>query len=123
MKLFWLVLLFSYQGQTMAQSWPGFAKQQSCLELYPDYQQLVNDIRQQTPWYKLDHWLAPWLLPEKQFETTQQQLDCAQLEYYSDNFLVQAWGLQPKTTASKKWPVIIYNRGGNATFCKPGFFL
>ena len=121
MRLFWLLLLFFYQSQSMAHSWPGFAKQQSCLELYPDYQQLVDDIRRQTPWYKLDHWLAPWLLPEQQFENTQQQLDCAQLEYQSDNFLVQAWGLQPKANQTKKWPVIIYNRGGNSALGRLDF--
>lgn len=113
MRLFWLVLLLTYQSQSMAHSWPGFTKQTSCLELYPDFQQLVSDIRKQTPWYSPDHWLAPWLLPEKQFETTQ-QLDCAQLEYQSDHVLVQAWGLQPKSQSTKKWPVIIYNRGGNS---------
>lgn len=114
MKLFWLLLLFAYQSQSMAQSWPGFTKQQSCLELYPNFQQLVADIRKQTPWYSLDHWLLPWLLPEQQFNTTQQQLQCAQLEYNSDNLVIQAWGLQPKAQSAKKWPVIIYNRGGNA---------
>ncbi|WP_286049608.1 hypothetical protein [Rheinheimera sp. KL1] len=49
MKLFWFALLLSSQSQSMAQSWSGFATQQSCLELYPDYQQLVNQARQQTP--------------------------------------------------------------------------
>lgn len=114
MKLVWLLLLLVYQSTVLAQSWPGFAKQQSCLELYPKFQHLVDDIRQQTPWYTLDHWLLPWLLPEQQFDTTQQQLQCAQLEYQSDDVLVQAWGLQPKANTAKKWPVIIYNRGGNA---------
>ena len=61
MKLFWFLLLFFYQSQSMAHSWPGFAKQQSCPELYPDYQHLVSDIRKQTPWYSLDYWLASWL--------------------------------------------------------------
>lgn len=121
MKLFWFALLLFYQGQSMAQSWPGFATQQSCLTLYPDYQHLVQQARQQTPWYSLDYWLAPWLLPEQQFERTQQQLDCAQLEYHSDQFLVQAWGLQPKATASQKWPVIIYNRGGNSALGRLDF--
>lgn len=120
MKLFWLLLLFSYQSQVMAHSWPGFAKQQSCLELYPDFEQLVADVRQQKPWYSLDRWLAHWLLPEQQFNATQ-QLECAQLEYQSDNFLVQAWGLQPKSIQTKKWPVIIYNRGGNAALGRLDF--
>lgn len=120
MKLFWFLLLFFYQSQSMAHSWPGFAKQQSCPELYPDYQHLVSDIRKQTPWYSLDYWLAPWLLPKEQFEQTQ-QLDCAQLEYQSDSFLVQAWGLQPKTTPDQKWPVIIYNRGGNSALGRLDF--
>lgn len=121
MKLFWFALLLSSQSQSMAQSWPGFATQQSCLELYPDYQQLVNQARQQTPWYSLDYWLAPWLLPEKQFESTQQLLDCAQLEYHSDQFLVQAWGLQPKAPEPQKRPVIIYNRGGNSALGRLDF--
>ncbi len=121
MKLFWFALLLSSQSQSMAQSWPGFATQQSCLELYPDYQQLVNQARQQTPWYSLDYWLAPWLLPEKQFESTQQLLDCVQLEYHSDQFLVQAWGLQPKAAEPQKRPVIIYNRGGNSALGRLDF--
>lgn len=120
MRLFWLVLLFSYQGHTLANSWPGFATQQSCAELYPDFQQLVSDIRQQTAWYSLDYWLAPWLLPKEQFEKTQ-QLDCAQLEYQSDNFLVQAWGLQPQADPQQKLPVIIYNRGGNSALGRLDF--
>lgn len=120
MKLFWFVLLLGYHAQSTAQSWPGFAKQQSCVELYPDYQQLVAEIRKQTPWYSLDHWLAPWLLPEQQFHATQ-QLDCAQLEYNSNDILVQAWGLQPKALHSQKWPVIIYNRGGNAALGRLDF--
>ncbi len=66
MKLFWFALLLSYQSQSMAQSWPGFATQQSCLELYPDYQQLVHDMRrQQTSWYSLDYWLAPLVITGK----------------------------------------------------------
>ena len=46
MKLFWFALLLFYQGQSMAQSWPGFATQQSCLTLYPDYQHLVQSTIQ-----------------------------------------------------------------------------
>jgi dipeptidyl aminopeptidase/acylaminoacyl peptidase len=121
MKLFWLLLLLCYQTLAVAQSWPGFARQQSCLDLYPDYQRLVSEVRQHTPWYQPDHWLAPWLLPEQQFHNTQQQLNCALLEYRSDQFLVQAWGLQPKTQAGQKWPVIIYNRGGNAALGRLDF--
>jgi dipeptidyl aminopeptidase/acylaminoacyl peptidase len=121
MRLFCLVLLFAYHSHAMASGWPGFTKQQSCLDLYPDYQQLVADVRKQTPWYSLDYWLAPWLLPEQQFDNTQKRLDCAQLEYKSDTILVQAWGLQPKTTTAKKWPVIIYNRGGNAALGRLDF--
>lgn len=113
MKLFWLVLLFVYPGYALANSWPGFAKQQSCLELYPDFHHLVKDMRQHQPWYKAEYWLAPWLLPKQQFDQTQ-ELECAQLEYHSDTILVQAWGLQPKAKGKQKWPVIIYNRGGNA---------
>ena len=105
----------------MAFSWPGFAKQQPCHDLYPDFQHLVSDIRQQTAWYSLDYWLAPWLLPKQLFEPTQQQLNCAQLEYQSDNFLVQAWGLQPKAAPQQKWPVIIYNRGGNSALGRLDF--
>jgi dipeptidyl aminopeptidase/acylaminoacyl peptidase len=120
MKLFWLLLLFFYPGQVLANSWPGFAKQQSCLELYPDFQQLVNDVRQHKAWYTAEHWLAPWLLPKQQFQQTQ-QLECAQLEYQSDSFLVQAWGLQPKAQSNEKWPVIIYNRGGNSALGRLDF--
>ncbi|MBU1620130.1 MAG: prolyl oligopeptidase family serine peptidase [Gammaproteobacteria bacterium] len=121
MKLFWFVLLLGYSAQSTALSWPGFAKQQSCLELYPTYQQLVDEVRTFTPWYSMDHWLMPWLLPKDQFDVTQHQLHCAQLEYQSDNLMVQAWGLQPHSKSTKKWPVIIYNRGGNAALGRLDF--
>lgn len=121
MRLFCLALLLAYHSQTTANDWPGFTRQQSCLDLYPDYQQLVADVRQHTPWYSPDYWFASWLLPEKQFEITRQHLDCAQLEYKSDSILVQAWALQPKTITAKKWPVIIYNRGGNAALGRLDF--
>lgn len=114
MKVLWFVVLSLFHSQAVAQSWPGFSHQQSCNSLYPHFQHLVDEMRQQTPWYSLDHWLLPWLLPQQQFDRTQQQLHCVQLEYKSEGLTVQAWGLQPKAANTTKWPVIIYNRGGNA---------
>lgn len=55
--------------------------------------------------------------PERQkFQTHLQGLSVYDITYHSfDNTLVKGFLIQPKDT-KKKYPVIIYNRGGNAAF-------
>ena len=55
--------------------------------------------------------------PERQkFQTHLQGLSVYDIHYHSfDNTLVKGFLIQPKDT-KKKYPVIIYNRGGNAAF-------
>lgn len=54
--------------------------------------------------------------PRADIERRQQQIDCRIFVYESDGVLVEGVMLQPKQTliGGSKFPVVIYNRGGNA---------
>lgn len=58
--------------------------------------------------------------PRAVVETRQQNIDCRIFVYESDGILVEGVMLRPKAAAqnNQKLPVIIYNRGGNATLSK-----
>jgi len=58
--------------------------------------------------------------PRAVVETRQQNIDCRIFVYESDGILVEGVMLQPKAAAqnNQKLPVVIYNRGGNATLSK-----
>lgn len=72
---------------------------------------IQTEFKKQTEFYK---WYYDSLYYEKARTTT--EFECLKVKYQSDSVRVEAWLYKPIKTANKKWPIIIYNRGGMGNF-------
>jgi dipeptidyl aminopeptidase/acylaminoacyl peptidase len=63
---------------------------------------------------------TPFLLTKEEFDkrTAYAGFECARIKYMSDGLRVVGFIWKPKDTAGKKFPLIIFNRGGNREFAK-----
>lgn len=59
-------------------------------------------------------WYYDSLFYEKARSTT--NFECLKLQYKSDTAMVEAWLYKPVETGNRKWPLVIYNRGGNGNY-------
>lgn len=64
--------------------------------------------------------LRPTLISKDEYQRREAAsgLECQRIKYMSDNLKVVGHIFKPKSTSGKKYPVIIYNRGGNREFGK-----
>lgn len=70
-----------------------------------------------TPYKKCPEFVK-WYYDSSFYEKarTQKKFECIQLFYKSDTANVEAWLYKPITAKGRKWPLIIYNRGGMGNF-------
>ena len=56
--------------------------------------------------------------PRSQYEHARQNFDCNAIQYESDGLTILGWMVAPKSAraSARKFPVVIYNRGGNGSF-------
>ncbi|HLJ86884.1 MAG TPA: prolyl oligopeptidase family serine peptidase [Candidatus Angelobacter sp.] len=96
---------------------------------YPTYQELERRARRRFEIEPEDGSnaeanpaLKNWqiLFPEKDYEEfrTQLQFECLRIRYLSDGLKVVGYIYKPKNTLGRKYPVVIYNRGGNREFAE-----
>ncbi len=72
---------------------------------------IQTEFKKQTEFYK---WYYDSLYYEK--ARTTKEFECLKIKYQSDSVKVEAWLYKPIKTTNKKWPIIIYNRGGMGNF-------
>ncbi|MBP1474526.1 S9 family peptidase [Frateuria sp. MAH-13] len=93
-----------------------FLSQTDCFAPWPTYDAWMDRIKARNAWWKPKILLLPFLFPREDFERGQQQLDCSAITYESDGLTIYGWMAVPKGKPGSKFPVLIYNRGGNGSF-------
>lgn len=83
-------------------------------------QQHDGQILNSKPWPALPHYeslddFGHSYFPRAEYEAarTQQEFDALEITYSSDGIPVPGLLIRPKVTGARKWPAIIFNRGGN----------
>ncbi len=56
------------------------------------------------------------MVPPRAFEFAQASFDCKLVSYKNDGAIIYGYVVSPKAAATGKSPILIYNRGGNATY-------
>ena len=57
-----------------------------------------------------------WKFPRAQFDSFHQDVTCHVIKYKVDGILVTGYYLMPKVKQNEKFPLIVFNRGGNGSF-------
>lgn len=93
-----------------------FLSQTDCFATWPTYDAWMDRIRARNAWWKPKLLLLPLMFPRADFERGQQQLDCSAITYENDGLTISGWMVVPKGKPGSRFPVLIYNRGGNGSF-------
>lgn len=93
-----------------------FLSRADCFARWPTYDAWLDWIRARNAWWKPKLLLLPLMFPREDFERGQQQLECSAITYESDGLTISGWMMVPKGKPDTKYPVLIYNRGGNGSF-------
>lgn len=93
-----------------------FLSQTDCFAPWPTYDAWMDRIKARNPWWKPKILLLPFLFPREDFERAQQQLACSAITYESDGLTINGWMVVHRGEPGAKFPVLIYNRGGNGSF-------
>jgi acetyl esterase/lipase len=79
----------------------------------PDGKILSSKARSPLPAYKSLDDFGRGYFPRTAYEEARTQFDILDITYASDGLHVPGLVIRPKATGSRKWPAIIFNRGGN----------
>jgi len=93
-----------------------FLSQTDCFARWQTYDAWLDWIKARNGWWKPKLLLLPFMFPREDFERGQQQLECSAITYESDGLTISGWMMVPKGKPGTKYPVLIYNRGGNGSF-------
>jgi dipeptidyl aminopeptidase/acylaminoacyl peptidase len=115
--VFFCCLLFSVPANAADTKSPSpFLTATNCFSTWPSYDAWLAQIRAKNSWWNPKVLMLPWIFPRKDFDRALTQLDCKFVTYESDGLTIYGWMVMPKGDKAHRLPVLIYNRGGNASF-------
>ncbi len=110
-----LVLLLCLSWHVRAAPGPEILSQRDCFAQFQSYDQWMDELWDKNKLF--DYVLMRWALSERDFKRYRAKLDCREITYRSDQYVVHGWLVQPKSRSKGgKLPVIVYNRGGNRSY-------
>ncbi|MGH8105931.1 MAG: alpha/beta hydrolase family protein, partial [Arenimonas sp.] len=92
-----------------------FLSQSDCFAGAADYDSWLKTLPSERYGQPLPTELVQKMIPPRFFEFAQASIDCKLVSYKNDGAIIYGYVVSPKTTATGKSPILIYNRGGNTT--------
>lgn len=93
-----------------------FASAKNCFEAWPTYGAWIDHLRSKLPWWNPKRYMIERRFPQAQFEHVKSTMQCSAITYENDGYTIPGWMLKPNTEPNVALPVIVYNRGGNASY-------
>lgn len=110
---FILTMTFSYASEQINDA-------KSCFRgAAESYEKWASFLYAKNKKFNKDVFLARF--PESKFNHRKDSLECVDFTYQVDGLTVEGYYLKPKQHANEKLPLVIFNRGGNASFGYVGF--
>lgn len=112
--LIFILLIFS-SAKALAETTPLMQNVKSCyrgpFETYDKWQNFLASKKKHFNIKRFEKFF-----PRTWFNTVKAALECKDFTYQVDGYTVEGFYLKPRHPSTKKLPVVIYNRGGNADF-------
>lgn len=93
--------------------------QSSCFKKFPTYQSWVDFVQSKNKDKPIPEKVLHKIVPPDDYKLAVEKMDCQFIYYKSDGYDVSGYSILPKKKTlmgDKKYPVVIYNRGGNQSF-------
>ena len=96
-----------------------FVSETDCFRDTPDYQSWLQSIPAMVNGQELPKERVTQAVPPRAFEFARTAFDCRVVSYVSDGHTIFGYVVRPRQTpANGKWPLLVYNRGGNRSLGK-----
>lgn len=113
--LFIAIILSSNSLSAFSESLPMIKNVKSCFRGHAEtHEQWLNFLESNNKKFNKKRFLNHF--SKERFNLIKANLICKDFNYEVDGYTIEGYYLEPRNISTKKFPLIIYNRGGNAEY-------